>query len=63
MLTEKLEEIMEAIWGAEENGRHSIEAVQRRCVIDFSKDDLTSSVPEQNQGCDEGDESYAWAEK
>lgn len=40
MLTEKLEEIMEAVWGAEENGRHSIEAVQRRCVIDFSKDDL-----------------------
>jgi DtxR family transcriptional regulator, Mn-dependent transcriptional regulator len=40
MLTEKQEEIMEAIWGAGENSRHTAEAVKKRCVVDFSKEDL-----------------------
>ena len=40
MLSEKQEEIMEAIWGATENGRHTIDAIKGRCIVDFSKDDL-----------------------
>jgi len=40
MLSEKQEEIMEAIWGAAENERHTIEAVRGRCVVDFSEEDL-----------------------
>jgi len=40
MLSEKQEEIMEAIWGATENGRHTIDAIKGRCIVDFSKEDL-----------------------
>ena len=40
MLSEKQEEIMEAIWGAGENSMHSIEAIKKRCVVDFSEEDL-----------------------
>ncbi|MBW1893890.1 MAG: metal-dependent transcriptional regulator [Deltaproteobacteria bacterium] len=40
MLNEKQEEIMEAIWGAGENSMHSIEAIKKRCVVDFSEEDL-----------------------
>lgn len=41
MLTEKQEEIMEAIWGAAENKNYSIDAIKKRCVIEFSEGDLT----------------------
>jgi DtxR family Mn-dependent transcriptional regulator len=40
MLTEKQEEIMEAIWCAGENKHHSIEAIKKRCIIDFTEGDL-----------------------
>ncbi len=40
MLNEKQEEIMEAIWCAGENKKHSIEAIKKRCIIDFSQTDL-----------------------
>lgn len=40
MLNEKQEEIMEAIWGSAENGRHDIDAIKGRCVVDFSEKDL-----------------------
>lgn len=40
MLSEKQEEIMEAIWGAGENGRHNLDAVKGRCVVDFMEEDL-----------------------
>jgi DtxR family Mn-dependent transcriptional regulator len=36
MLTEKQEEIMEAIWCAGENRNYSLEAVRKQCVIEFS---------------------------
>ncbi|OEU46179.1 MAG: hypothetical protein BBJ60_01000 [Desulfobacterales bacterium S7086C20] len=41
MLSEKQEEIMEAIWGAAENKNYSIDAIKKRCVIEFSEGDLT----------------------
>ncbi len=40
MLTEKQEEIMEAIWCAGENRNYSLEAVRKQCVIDFSASEL-----------------------
>ena len=40
MLTEKQEEIMEAIWCAGENKNYSLEAVRKKCVIDFSASEL-----------------------
>ena len=40
MLTEKQEEIVEAIWCAGENNHYSIEAIKKRCVISFTVDDL-----------------------
>ncbi len=40
MLSEKQEEILEAIWSAGENERHTIEAVRRRCVVPFDDHDL-----------------------
>jgi len=40
MLTEKQEEIMEAIWCAGENRNYSLEAVRQQCVIDFSASEL-----------------------
>ncbi|MCD6272132.1 MAG: metal-dependent transcriptional regulator [Deltaproteobacteria bacterium] len=36
MLTEKQEEIMEAIWCAGEHRNYSVEAVRKNCVIDFT---------------------------
>ncbi len=42
MLTEKQEEIMEAIWCAGENRNYSLEAVRKQCVIDFSSSELES---------------------
>ncbi|MBW2266253.1 MAG: transcriptional regulator, partial [Deltaproteobacteria bacterium] len=41
MLSEKQEEIMEAIWCAAENKNYSIDAIKKRCVIEFSEGDLT----------------------
>ena len=40
MLTEKQEEILEAVWSAGENERHTIGAVKKRCVVEFDADDL-----------------------
>lgn len=40
MLTEKLEEIMEAVWTAGENKDYSIDSVRKRCVVDFDETDL-----------------------
>ncbi len=39
-MNEKFEEILEAIWGASENNRYSIDAVRKRCAIEFSDQDL-----------------------
>ena len=41
MLDEKLEEIMEAIWSAGENKNYSADAIQKKCIVDFTPDDLT----------------------
>ena len=40
MMNEKKEEIMESIWTAGENKEYSIEAIKKRCVIDFSESDI-----------------------
>lgn len=40
MLTEKQEEILEAVWCAGENKNHSIDAIKKRCIVDFSQEDL-----------------------
>ncbi len=40
MLSEKQEEIMEATWCAAENKHYSYEAIKKKCVIDFSKEDI-----------------------
>ena len=41
MLSEKQEEILEAIWCAAENKNHSMDAIKKRCVVEFTKDDLS----------------------
>lgn len=41
MLSEKQEEIMEAIWCAAENKNYSMDAIKKRCVVEFSEGDLT----------------------
>ncbi len=41
MLTEKQEEIIEAIWCAGENKNYTIEAIKKRCIVDFTEDDLS----------------------
>ncbi len=41
MLNEKKEEIMEAIWTAGENKDYSIEAIKKRCVVEFSETDIS----------------------
>jgi len=40
MLTEKLEEIIEAIWCAGENKKNSIAAIKQRCIVDFTESDI-----------------------
>ncbi|MBU0995976.1 MAG: metal-dependent transcriptional regulator [Proteobacteria bacterium] len=40
MLTEKQEEILEAIWVAGEYKDFSVEGIKKRCAVDFSEDDL-----------------------
>lgn len=39
-MNEKFEEILEAIWGASENNRFSIEAIRKKCAIEFTGEDL-----------------------
>ncbi len=40
MLTEKQEEIVEAIWCAGENKNYTIDAIKKRCIVDITDDDL-----------------------
>lgn len=40
MLNEKQEEIMEAIWCAGENKTYSIEAIRKKCHMEFYREDL-----------------------
>ena len=40
MLTEKQEEILEAIWCAGESKNYALDAVKKRCVVDFTEADL-----------------------
>ncbi len=40
MLDEKLEEIMEAIWSSGENKKYSVDAIRKKCIVDFTSDDL-----------------------
>ena len=42
MLSEKQEEIMEAIWCAAEDKQYSFEHIKNKCVVDFSKEDIDS---------------------
>lgn len=39
-MNEKFEEILEAIWGASENNRYSIDYIRKRCAIEFTDQDL-----------------------
>lgn len=39
-MNEKFEEILEAVWAAGENNRYSIDAIRKRCAIEFSDQDL-----------------------
>ena len=41
MLTEKQEEILEAIWCAGENKKYTIGAIKERCIVDFEEEDLS----------------------
>ena len=41
MLSEKQEEIMEAIWSAGENKTYSIDAIRKKCIADFTDADLS----------------------
>ena len=41
MLSEKQEEIIEAIWCAAENRNYTVEAIRKRCVVDFTEADLS----------------------
>lgn len=40
MLSEKQEEIIEAVWCCEETGDCSVETIRKRCIADFTDDDL-----------------------
>ena len=39
-MDEKFEEILEAVWAAGENNNFSVEAIGKRCAVDFSDADL-----------------------
>ena len=39
-MREKLEEIMEAVWRAEENQEYSVDLIKRRCATDIAEEDL-----------------------
>ncbi len=41
MLSEKQEEILEAIWCAAENKQYSIDAIKKRCMVEFTESDLS----------------------
>ncbi len=41
MLNEKQEEIMEAIWCAAEYKKYSIDEIKKRCIVEFTEDDLS----------------------
>jgi DtxR family transcriptional regulator, Mn-dependent transcriptional regulator len=47
MLTEKHEEILEAIWAAGENKQFSLDAVKNRCAMEFTEFDL-KEMEQQN---------------
>jgi DtxR family Mn-dependent transcriptional regulator len=40
MLTEKQEEILEAIWRAGESKNYSIDSIKKKCIVDFTESDL-----------------------
>lgn len=40
MLSEKHEEILEAVWASSENNDSSITAIRKRCVVDFADHDM-----------------------
>ncbi len=40
MITERLEEVLEAIWSSTENKTYSLETIQARCAVDFTEKDL-----------------------
>nr|MBF0220740.1 metal-dependent transcriptional regulator [Desulfobulbaceae bacterium] len=40
-MDEKFEEILEAIWAAGENNNFSVEAISKRCAVDFNDADLS----------------------
>ncbi|MFZ2957002.1 MAG: metal-dependent transcriptional regulator [Candidatus Ozemobacteraceae bacterium] len=40
MLTEKEEEVLEAMWKSGENKNFSIDAIKKQCVVEFTEDDL-----------------------
>ena len=46
-MDEKLEEILEAVWAAAENGHSSVGAIRNRCAVDFQEVDL---VVMENKG-------------
>ncbi len=47
MLDERQEEIIEAIWCVAENEAYSIEAIKKRCIVDFTEADL-AELEKQN---------------
>ena len=53
-MNEKFEEILEAVWAAGENNRYSIDAIRKRCAIEFTDQDLLDLEQEgmivQNDG-------------
>jgi len=53
-MNEKFEEILEAVWAAGENNRYSLEAIRKRCAIEFTDQDLLELEQEgmivQNDG-------------
>jgi len=48
MIDEKKDEIMEAIWKAGENKEYAIDAIKKRCSVDFSDSDI---VKLEKTGC------------
>ena len=42
MLSEKQEEILEAMWTASENKEYSIDAIRKKCVVEFDDNELKS---------------------
>lgn len=40
MLNERHEEILESVWKVAEDGSHSLETIAKKCVVDFSDEDI-----------------------